>query len=201
MPGGRITRRRFIGFAAISAALISAVGLRHRWTNVGTLRHEAAPGATGTADQDVVETVTAFLASYFGVELSDEDVADLDDRLRFAMESDGGWAKEYRWMSGYLDDAAEDAEVDRFLLAGVSMREEIVRVAVAGELSWRAQRLRALFRTDGRELLRMRRSTIPHLVRLYRFSGVPWRQRGYSSWPGRPDEQLAYTRAIEGRAC
>lgn len=41
---------------------------------------------------------------------------------------------------------------------------------------------------------RMHITTIPHLRRIYLASGVPWRRRGYQSWPGIPGDPRAYTR-------
>ena len=46
-------------------------------------------------------------------------------------------------------------------------------------------------------LERMRVSTSRHLIRIYRHSGVPWRHRGYATWPGVPDTVPAVSRLMK----
>jgi hypothetical protein len=41
----------------------------------------------------------------------------------------------------------------------------------------------------------MRSTTVPDIVWLYRYSGAPWRARGYERWPGIPGDWHEYLTA------
>ena len=148
-----------------------------------------------------MQTVIEFTGAIFGVVLNDDDRKELVGRFSFAARRDSGWRAEYRWLTGYLDTLADDAEGTNYVALPPEAKERVMRLALAiGETS-RAQRFHAFLRPDGGKLLRMRRSTFPHLRHVYRNSGVPWRHRGYKSWPGRPGDRLAYTRPMEPATC
>ena len=197
----QVSRRGFLLLGASGVVAASLAGAWRRWRTIGTLGHE--PGVPGDApvSVEIRATLTAFLGAAFGVRLSTADEQDLDARLAYATEHDGSWPLEYRWLSDYVNLLAIESGFDSFSSLAPSRCEEIVRATLQSGVDSRTQRIRAFFHIDGRELLRMRKSTIPHLFRLYRMSGVPWRQRGYTSWPGMADERLAYTRAMPERRC
>jgi hypothetical protein len=195
------TRRRFLVLAATGLAAVSTAAAWKRWRGIGSLRHETGIASKNAPDEHVLKTVMEFTGAIFGVVLSDHDRRDLFDRFSFAARHDSGWRAEYRWLTDYLDTLADDAEGTSYADLPPEAKERIMRNALAiGETS-RAQRFHAFLRPGGRKLLRMRRSTFPHLRRVYRNSGVPWRHRGYRSWPGRPGDRLAYTRPVEKATC
>ncbi len=195
------TRRAFLLLGAAGAAAISTAASWHRWRNIGALRHEPGTASKEDPDEHVLQTVTEFTAAIFGVALSDDDRKELRGRFSYAARKDSGWRNEYRWLAAYLDSLADDAESARFVDVPAGQKEQIMRLALAIDESSRAQRLHAFLRADGRKLLRMRRSTFPHLAYVYQNSGVPWRHRGYKSWPGRPGDRLAYTRPVDAPTC
>lgn len=195
------TRRSFIALGVAGLSAVAGTAGWRRWRTIGSSRHVPGPatdGALGAATQD---TVVQFLGAQFGVSLTDADVHDLAGRLDFAVRHDSGWLAEYEWLAHYLDELAQDAGQRAFVAAPEDVRDAVMREAIGIGVPGRTQRLRAFFSLHGRQRLRMRRSTLPQLRRLYRRSGVPWRQRGYTSWPGRPDDRLAYTRPLEGFRC
>jgi len=198
---GKWTRRAILGAAIGGLSAIGAYGALRRWRTIGVLRHENAGPADGRLDPHVAKTVTRFLGAMFGVDLTAVDEAELQGRLDYAVSHDVAWRGEYQFLAGYLDAESRDAGMASFTDASAVQRDAVMRLAVAADLDGRTQRIRAFFRHDGREILRMRRSTIPHLQRLYRYSGVPWRQRGYRSWPGVARNRLAYTRKLETSRC
>ena len=198
---GRWTRRAALGLGIGALSALGAYGGLRRWRTIGGLRHvEAGPG-TVTLDARAAETLAGFLGAAFGVALSDAEREDLRGRLDYAVAHDNAWRQEYSFLADYLDDECRTAGAASFGEASVEQQDAAMRSAVATDTDWRAQRVRAFLRADGRQLLRMRRTTIPHLLRLYRLSSVPWRHRGYTSWPGVADNRLAYTRKLESARC
>ena len=196
-----LSRRGFLAIGAAGLAAVASAAGWQRWRSIGTLRHAPGNADAGVLDSGTRVTVAELLGTYFGAVLDEVDVADLSDRLDFAVQHDSGWIEEYRWLAGYVDTLAREAGPPSFVAAPPEVRDAVMRDAAGTELTGRRQRLEAFFRIDGRRLLRMRRSTLPQLGYLYRNSGVPWRQRGYVSWPGRPDDRLAYTRRLESFRC
>lgn len=195
------TRRAFLLVGAAGLAAISSAVAWRRWRNIGALRHEPGVAVKEDPEEHVLRTVTEFTGALVGVSLSDDDRKDLGSRFSYAARKDNGWRKEYRWLSAYLDTLTDDAEGTQFVDARPEKQEQIMKLALAIGESSRAQRLHAFLRPDGRKLLRMRKSTFPHLMYVYRNSSVPWRHRGYRSWPGRPGDRLAYTRPPDAAAC
>ncbi len=195
------TRRTFLLLGAAGMAAISAAVSWHRWRNIGALRHEPGTVSKEDPDEHVLQTVTEFTGALSGVSLTDDDRKDLHGRFSYAARKDSGWRNEYRWLSAYLDSLAEEAKGTSFVELASEQKEQIMRLALAIGESSRAQRFHAFLRADGRKLLRMRKSTFPHLMYVYQNSGVPWRHRGYKSWPGRPGDRLAYTRPVDPATC
>ena len=198
---GKLSRRGFFALGAAGLSAVAAVAGWQRWRSIGSLRH--VPGQANVGELDAVsrETVARFLGVHFGASLDEVDVADLSARLDFAVQYDSGWIEEYRWLASYVDGLATESGHSSFIAAPLEVQDVVMREAAGTDMPGRRQRLQAFFRVDGRKLLRMRRSTLPQLHHLYRNSGVPWRQRGYVSWPGRPDDRLAYTRRLESFRC
>jgi len=193
-PVSKLSRRGLLGLGAAGAAILGLMGARNRWRTIGNLRHQSSSTGASEFNDTIVVTITSFLGAVFGIAMTEDDRADLQGRLRYALTHDDSWLDEYGWLAAHVNDAARALGANSFAEASVAVQTQVVESAFAMDLDRRGQRMRAFFRPDGRKLLRMRRSTLQHLVRLYRYSGVPWRHRGYSSWPGVAADQLAYTR-------
>jgi len=192
----RVSRRAFIGAGVVGVGAVGATGAIYRWRTVGRLPHQQGVPGLAPVDHASIATIVSFLGAYHGIELSAVDTRDLSERLIFAAENDGAWGLEFYWMADLLDEISAGLESRPFADASLAARVRVIKVAVSADESWRSQRIRAFLHPEGSELLRMRKVTLPFLLRLYRYSGVPWRQRGYSSWPGVPDDRLAYTRPL-----
>ena len=190
---GTLSRRSFILLAAAGGTTVGAAGAWRRWDSIETLRHGDGPVTDAKIDNLAIATVAEFAGAMFGVSLSDADRRDLTRRIEFAVTNDAGWADEYAWLAAFVNEAAADFDAPSFVDADADVQDAIMRLAVDRESDSRTQRINAFFRIEGRVLMRMKRSTIPHLTHVYRNSGVPWRHRGYTSWPGMPNDMLAYT--------
>ena len=162
------------------------------------------PGATGMRwgkeddsafDQRVIDTVVAFIAAFFGVTLDEIDRVDLKRRLSFAVRRDNGWRVEYRSLAGFADQLARQFSGTVFTQANDDIRERVIHEIALTRRAKLRNRIHAFVSSSGRDFLRMQQSTIPHLLILYRRSGVPWRRRGYVTWPGVGGDMLAYTQA------
>jgi hypothetical protein len=161
------------------------------------LSHRPAPGIPGRLDTHVVETLASLLAAWFGVRIEGADSRDLRDRFEFAVNEDGGWLDEYVWLAQFLDRQARAANAASFKAASTAVRVRIIRLTKAPD-PVPGVRFRRLLSSDYRGLIRARRSTLRHLQELYLHSGVPWRRRGYTRWPGVPGDTYSYTQPLSG---
>ncbi len=137
--------------------------------------------------------LVTYLGVYFGRALSESDQADLTGRMTFAATRDGAWNQEYEAAAGLLDAGARAAGAPGYITAPSDIQLRVLqdlRTPPGGALA----NLRLGFSERAAARERMRVSTTRHLVRLYRQSGVPWRHRGYQTWPGVPDTVTAYDR-------
>jgi hypothetical protein len=135
------------------------------------------------------------------VGFSQQDHHELSGLVSFSASADNGWATEYRWLSSYVDNMAKRAGAESFSSATPELRESVMQNIMSRPTSSFTLRLLAI--ASGQGLLRKRMSitTIPHLRRIYLASGVPWRRRGYQSWPGVPGDPREYTRQGPVRQC
>ena len=121
-------------------------------------------------------------------------------RLDYATKADSGWRDEYAWLSDYITYFAAQMGAPSFLKTSAEQRDKIV-MAVMHRKSARESRMLALVSEHERGRRRMISSTIPHLVWVYNHSGVPWRYRGYKSWPGVPGDTFEYTKPGPAYKC
>lgn len=149
---------------------------------------------TAPVDTDMLNTVIAFIGALIGRKLLPEDTDELRERLVYAATQDSGWRSQYTWLARYADDQAKATGAARFLKAEPGQRMLILdRIMGISPTSKRSFAL-GFVSGEERQRRRMHFSTIPHLLRVYRHSGVPYRHRGYSSWPGIPGDPFEYTR-------
>jgi hypothetical protein len=193
-----MNRRKFLltGTAA-GVVVLGGLGFAFRRARRIELNHRSVPGFAGHLDEALVETLVSLLAAWFGVRIAGVDRRDLQGRLDFAVNEDGGWLEEYVWLSQFLDRQAREANVESFKAASAAIQVRIIRLVTASD-PVPGVRFRRLLSTDYRGLVRARRSTLRHLREVYLHSGVPWRRRGYDSWPGIPGDLYAYTKPHTG---
>jgi hypothetical protein len=140
------------------------------------------------------DTLVSFIGAMFGVELSKYDQYELSGLLSFAASADDGWESEYRWLSPYIDNMAKQAGAESFSSATSELRDSIMLDIMSWPVGSFRSKLLAMTTEQGLLRRRMQITTIPHLRRTYLASGVPWRKRGYQSWPGVPGDPRAYSR-------
>ena len=200
----KFTRRRFFLIAGLG---ISAVGLNIaaiRWRNSSSkrLRHVAGNEDFSDFDTRILENIILFFAVLFGISFNDTDKSELLHRLTFSTQFDNNWREDYREFTEYLDNLAKSKESKSFSNAPKKLQTDIVSIVISKPNPWsRQRRVRAFLGYEDKTLRKIKVSTVPHLVRLYTMSGVPWRHRGYKSWPGVAGDTFSYTSAITKSLC
>lgn len=190
-----ISRRTFL---LISAALalggtLSYPQLKRERRKSLFARHVKGAYDASPFDTEVITTISLFVGALFGHHLSQDNLLDIVNRVNFSVVEDNGWRDEFSWLSSRLDSMAAQHGATNFRTSSTSQWEEIV-TKIMEKIPPRESRILALFSEQERKRRRMMKSTIPQLVRIYKFSGVPWRYRGYKSWPGVPGDMLEYTK-------
>ena len=166
-----------------------------------SFQHVGGGADSSPFDQNVVADLVSFLSASFDQEFTATDSGELANRLNLAVGYDRNWRPEYSALSVLLNELSDQRAKRPFSSASRVDRQRIVADLLSTEGSWRRRKLLIMLGLDSYEVARAQRSTIPHLLRLYRLSGVPWRERGYDSWPGVGGEPFAYTRGIEPPQC
>lgn len=183
-PPKQLSRRRVLiigGLGGMSLAL-SWGWLRFRATG----QHGA--NVPGEITPDAKSTVVVFIGALFGRNLSEQDSAELLDRLNFRLSTDAIFTDECAVLARFVDDCAAEHGASTFRSCNDIQKESIVqRVAGIDIKSIFSKVLRRLS-TNRRNYYRMRWSTIWQLSWLYSQSGVAWRVRGYRRWPGIPGD-------------
>lgn len=195
------SRRRFLIAAGLGAAALGLPLAATRWSSTMPQNHVAGPPDDSPFDVDVLETLISFLAAFFDTEFADVDVVDLSQRLSYAVRHDGGWREPYASLASLLDAETARDGAGRFADADRARQREAYRRLVEVDYGHRGLRVRTFFDSEVGIAGHARQTTIPHLLRLYRYSGVPWRRRGYSSWPGVAGDPRAYTRPLGPNQC
>lgn len=180
-----LSRRRLLIVGGMGGIVLAALGL-------GSLRHRAevgqnAHGATGVAP-DAKMTVLAFIGALFGRELSEQDLAELSDRLNYLLSSAAMFNHECAVLVQYLDGLARQRGAATFRSSSAAQKQAMVDKIM--QIDPKSILSRVLSRLSGseRDHYRMRWSIVPQLAWVYRNSGAAWRARGYTRWPGIPGD-------------
>lgn len=191
-----VTRRQFISIVA-GATLLAATVVANRpflgWlTKFISPKH--TPGATDQSrfDQDTVATLVSFLGVLYGHRLTELDKRELGERIEFMVSEDAGWRPELTWLAAFLNKHSRIEGFELFRAAESGSQHKILELLFQ-PVNTNTSRLRAIFSAEERERRRVHGSTLGRLTELYRTSGVPWRNRGYASWPGVPGDLVEYT--------
>ena len=203
----KLTRRRFVGLAAagsvtLAAGLVSypySCRIGYKWArSVGKQllkpTHVNELPDVSKFDRGVLMTNAVFVGALVGRKLSPDDTDELVTRLEFAVKHDAGWRSEYSWLARHVDATARKMGATDLVSASLETRDRIVSSTMAiSPWSMRSITL-GLVSSEERSRRRMIFSTVPHLIALYARSGVPFRARGYASWPGVPGDPREYTK-------
>jgi hypothetical protein len=193
----KLTRRQFLLTAGLSISAAGAYGSIYRWRSTADTKHVLGVVDTSEFDPAVVQSIVTFLGVFYGISLTKADRSELTQRLIFSTRFDSNWRVDYRAFVQMVDDIAQRNEANSFANASVSTQKSIINLVKEVSRNWSRRRMRAFFGLDDTVLIKIQRATVPHLLRLYRMSGVPWRQRGYQSWPGVGGNTFDYTRKLE----
>jgi len=193
-----LSRRRFLAIV-VSGLVVTGFGvslpsIRQRFVQLFSARHIPGPESDDLLESKLTNTLVSFIGALFGQDLTLQDRHELSEIVSFAASADSGWVPEYRWLVSHIGNMAKEAGAESFSSATPELRDSIVQHIMSRQTSSFTLRLFAI--ASGQELHRKRMSitTIPHLRRIYLASGVPWRRRGYQSWPGVPGDPRVYTR-------
>ena len=192
-----LSRRRFLAIV-VTGLVVTGFGaslpsIRQRFVQLFSARHVSGPESDDLLESELSNTLVSFIGVLFGQDLTLQDRHELSGLVSFAASADSGWVPEYRWLVSHIDNLAKEAGAESFSSAKPQLRESIMQNILSRPTSSFTLRLLAI--ASGQRLLRRRMSvaTIPHLRRIYLASGVPWRRRGYQSWPGVPGDPRVYT--------
>ena len=194
MSRGKYSRRQVLVATGGGIAGIAGVAGYRRWNRLASATHTQGATDDSPFDQVILDTIVDFLATFFGITVSPADRAELVQRLTLSRRADSNWRVEYQQLADIADRLALHRRQASFSAAPGAVRSEIVAEMLLPEETRRRRRIRAFFTMDGENFIRLQRSTVPHLARVYRTSGVPWRRRGYTSWPGVAGDTFAYAR-------
>lgn len=152
-------------------------------------------------NQEVLEGAVKFVSIIAGHEFSNVDVSELRSRLQLLVTGNAAWRPLLTWLHGFLNRNCKDRCRTEFNAAPREAQIETVELLRERPLDSPQSKVLAVLSTD-ESLRRLAiRKTVPKLFRLYRTSGVPWRRRGYASWPGVPGDVTEYTRPGSDRTC
>ena len=192
-----LSRRRFLAIV-VTGLVVTGFGaslpsIRQRFVQLFSARHVPGPESDDLLESGLSNTLVSFIGVLFGQDLTLQDRHELSGLVSFAASADSGWVPEYRWLVSHIDNMAKEAGAESFSSAKPELRESIMQNIMSRPTS--SITLRLLETASGQRRLRkrMRVATIPHLRRIYLASGIPWRRRGYQSWPGVPGDPRVYT--------
>ena len=193
-----LSRRRFL-VIAVSGLVVTGIGvslpsIRRHLVQLFSARHVPGPESDGLLESKLSITLVNFIGVLFGQDLTLQDRHELSELVAFAASADSGWVSEYRWLVSHIDSMANAARAEGFSSVTPELRESVMQNIMSRPTSSFTLRLLAIASGQGLRRRRMSISTIPHLRRIYLASGVPWRRRGYQSWPGVPGDPRVYTR-------
>ena len=193
-----LSRRRFLAIV-VTGLVVTGFGaslpsIRQRFVQLFSARHVPGPESDDLLESELSNTLVSFIGVLFGQDLTLQDRHELSGLVSFAASADSGWVPEYRWLVSQIDSMAKEAGAESFSSATPELRDSVMQNIMSRPTGSFTLRLLAI--ASGQRLLRRRMSitTIPHLRRIYLASGVPWRRRGYQSWPGVPGDPRVYTR-------
>ncbi len=188
------SRRRFLTITSVGVLAAAAIALAPR--TVRSVLQRTAGIVPPVADtKKVLNTTVAFMGTLFGRQLTADDQTELLDRLVYATQRDPSRREYYDLLWQYLNRRARSAGFANFEAADSAGRTAIVDRIMRSDVSPLLSRLLAVVSADRHQLRRIRLAVIPQLAWLYRHSGVPWRARGYTRWPGIPGDWHEYLAA------
>jgi hypothetical protein len=200
-----MTRRQFL-LLGIAGLMLLGIGggipiVRRYRARMLKARHQPGPRDETPLDSHVLSTVTMFTGALYGVVLTVADRQELEDRLRFSALEDSGWRSEFAWLTRFADQRAQESDAGRFVDLESAQADLLIQSIMGESIRDRRHRLLAMVSEQERNKRRLRVSTVGQLQRVYQTSGVPWRRRGYQSWPGLPGDPRLYTRPGARYAC
>jgi hypothetical protein len=200
-----LSRRRFLAIV-VTGLVVTGFGaslpsIRQRFVQLFSARHVPGPESDGILESKLSNTLVSFVGALFGQDLTQQDRHELSGIVSFAASADSGWIPEYRWLVSHIDNMANESGAESFSSATPVLRESIMHTIISRPTSSFTLRLLAIASGQVQFRRRMIITTIPHLRRIYLASGVPWRRRGYQSWPGVPGDPRVYTQPGPAPKC
>ena len=203
----QVSRRRLLVAGLVAAAGGLFVSWRAGPSLLSKYRERAYPAVpvgrkdASPFDPAVLEYAALFVGAAYGRQFNEVDNKELLGRLHTLVTQDDAWRPRLSWFSAFLDELAIAANEKSFAELSIDERETVVNGVLAHSIDSRRSKVLAFFSADERVRRLSHRATIPRLQRIYLTSGIPWRARGYSRWPGVPGDAREYTRAGVIRKC
>jgi hypothetical protein len=194
-----LTRRQLftlIGFAAVAGGAARFVLPYLKGAQrIGDSRENTAAPVAGVNDHQSLATIVKFTGGLFGHNLSEQDRQELIDRLTYATSIDASFSVDYAELARRADRLSAAQGARSFQLASDAQRQVVINHFMNIDAHGLFARLLSHVSKSQSQHYRTRWRTIPHLIFVYRHSGVPWRARGYRRWPGIPGVWTEYLSA------
>lgn len=197
-----LTRRNLVaGAAVVGGAALIAPTARQQYRQAAYPRRPKGGPAEQGVDQLTSTTVSKFVEIYMGVRFTEQDDAEIGSRLALLTSTNSAWTQPLQWLAKHLDLQAMTIGKVSFVQLASAQQNDIVEELLNGASELGSLRASAMFSAGARQKLMAYKHTIHYLRRLYRMSGIPWRHRGYASWPGIPGDPRAYVEPGVQQVC
>lgn len=202
-----LNRRRLLwGLTSAAFVILAGTSLpyvkswRHRRVFANRTRGE--PDTTDFPRQDLLD-IAWFTTRLFGHTPTRNDESEIVWRLDYLAKEDREWRPLFQWLVQRIEALNEDSATTRFNALPEAKQQLIFDDILNRQSSvmGRKGELLALISDEWVQERAFFRFTLNKLNAIYVHSGVPWRRRGYTSWPGIPGDPRNYTIAGPQRQC
>ncbi len=211
-----LSRRKFLirvsllGFASL-VAFGSAPTLLNQWRKFKSLKlstkHAVSYVGASNISSPVLRSSAYFSAFFAGMQPNETDVSDLETLFRFVAMKDSNYYTQLVYLASHANKVSHRKfnkpieELNHYesnMLITSIMKHRNNRKQYKNN---RKSKLLALVSEKERALRLMHASTIPLTFRVYANSGLDWKSRGYTTWPGVPGNTFGYTNPVSLSAC
>lgn len=200
----KITRRKLVisGIGLSLAGLAAVKGLPFGKTFIRRRIHpEFIDEGTDPSELDpsVSADIVALIGVLSGLVLTSQDQSELTARLQLLASSNTFWRQQLHELADFLD--RKLGSPIREITTPTPNLRQVIDELLRSPADSRLAKIKALVDRDAANMRVFQRWTMPGLVRLYANSGVVWRARLYTNYPGIPGDPREYTKAGKRLEC
>lgn len=206
-----LSRRKFLTrIALLGVASLLAIGstpiLLRQWKALKSLKlsaqHTVSYLGADSISPSVLRGSAYFSAFLAGIQPDASDIEELTNWFEFASSKDGNYYAELVYLVDHVNEISRRKFNKSFDKIDSSESDALVELVMrSNHSSGLKSKFLALVSAKERASRLMHASTIPFAYRVYANSGVPWKRRGYTTWPGVPGDTFGYTKPIDLSSC